>query len=93
MSQVIVNESPIDQFTLAHAASGILARRMGLSFVTTLVLGFVWDYAVEPELKDSNPQWFPYPSQDSKNHAFIDALTPAFAWLAYDAYLRRGLIK
>jgi len=91
MKNIVINESPVDQFTLAHGAAGVLARRMGLSFASTLALGFIWDYAVEPELKHSNPQWFPYPSQDSANHAFIDALTPAVAWLLYDAYLKRGI--
>ncbi len=91
MSKTIVNVSPVDQFTLVHAASGVVARKAGLSLITTLALGFIWDYMVEPELKRSNPDWFPYPSQDGDNHAFIDALTPAFAWIAYDIALKRGV--
>jgi len=88
---IVVNESPLDQFTLVHAMGGLLARCMGISFQTTLALGFAWDYIVEPAMKNTHPNLFPYPSQDAPSHAFIDAVTPAAAWLAYDAYLKRGL--
>ncbi len=90
MNGIVVNESPIDQFTLVHGGAGVLARCAGLSFFTTLALGFAWDYWIEPELKTSHPSWFPFPSPDSPSHAFIDAVTPAATWLMYDAYLKRG---
>ncbi len=86
--KIVINKSPIDQFTLVHAGAGVAARCYGLTFWQTLAAGFVWDYAIEPEFKATHPQWFPYPSQDSAEHAFIDALTPAAAWILTDWYLR-----
>lgn len=83
-----VNKSLVDQFTLVHGAAGVVARRTGVSFGVTVAAGFLWDYVIEPELKRSHPGAFPFPSQDAPDHAFIDAITPAVAWLAYDWYLR-----
>lgn len=93
MSQVIVNESPFDQFTLVHGASGVLAHAVGMTFGATLISGFLWDYLIEPRLKQTDPEYFPFPSQDGHLHAFVDALTPAVAWLAYDAYLKRNHLR
>ncbi len=89
MSKIIVNESPVDQFTLVHGAAGMIARQYGLSLGATFALGFLWDYWLEPVLKTSHPTWFPYPSQDTPAHAFIDAIVPGLTWMAYDAYLKR----
>ncbi len=88
MNEIVVNKSPFDQFTLVHGTAGVLARHVGLSFGVTLALGFAWDYIVEPYFKQSNPDWFPFPSQDAPSHALIDAVTPAVTWMAYDVYLR-----
>lgn len=84
----VVNKTPVDPFTLVHGAAGIAARKYGLSFSQTLALGFAWDYFVEPVLKKSNPDLFPYPSPDAPTHAFVDAITPAMGWVAYDVYLK-----
>lgn len=84
----VVNETPVDQFTLVHGAAGVAARKCGLSLGFTLALGFIWDYWIEPSLKNSNPEMFPFPSPDAPTHAFVDAITPAAAWILYDAYLK-----
>lgn len=85
---IVVNESPIDQFTLVHGTAGVLARCMGVSLGMTLALGFAWDYIIEPKLKTSHPKLFPFPSPDTESHAFIDAVTPAVGWLLYNDYLK-----
>ncbi len=87
--KIVVNKSPVDQFTLVHLASGAVSRHYGFTFAQTLVGGFAWDYAIEPELKRQYPKAFPYPSQDAPTHALIDALAPAAAWLIYDWWLKR----
>ncbi len=84
----IINKTPIDQFTLVHTAAGVFARRINLSLLTTVALGVVWDFLLEPELKAAHPNIFPFPSQDAPRHAFIDAFAPAAGWLAYDLYLK-----
>ncbi len=86
----VVNRSPIDPFTLVHAGAGVAARVYGLTFWQTLALGIVWDFSVEPALKRDYPCVFPFPSQDEKAHAVIDAAIPAVAWLLTDWYLKRA---
>lgn len=88
--KIVVNESPFDQFTFVHGAAGVLARCTGISFGMTLALGFVWDYWLEPKLKTSHPNLFPFPSPDAPSHAFVDAVTPAVTWVLYDEYLKKG---
>lgn len=87
---IVVNKSPIDQFTVIHAGAGVLAHRLGFSFWQTLGAGIVWDYAMEPELKKTYPEAFPYPSPDAPAHKLIDAVTPAIAWWVTDWYARRS---
>ncbi len=84
----MINKSPVDRYTLVHAAAGVAARHYGFSFWQTLGAGFVWDYVIEPAAKDACRKCFPHPSQDSAQHAFIDALTPAAAWVLTDWYLK-----
>ncbi len=90
LGRTIINKSPVDAFTLVHAGAGVLARHYNFSLMQTLAAGLAWDYVVEPELKKSYPCVFPYPSQDAKTHALIDALIPAAAWLVTDWWLKRG---
>ncbi len=87
--KIIVNKSPVDQFTLVHLGSGVVSHKLGFGFWATLAGGFVWDYALEPELKRSFPGQFPYPSQDAPTHKLIDAIAPAIGWYAYDWLLKR----
>lgn len=86
--RIIINKSPVDQYSLVHAAAGVLARTHQFSFWQTLAAGFVWDYVVEPAAKTACQECFPHSSQDSRTHALVDALTPAAAWLLTDWYLQ-----
>lgn len=88
--RVVVNKSPVDQFTLIHVSAGALARRMGLSLPATVFLGFLWDFGVEPGIKAAFPKLMPYPSQDTPTHALIDAMVPSIGWLAADWFLKRS---
>ena len=89
MNHIVVNKSPIDQFTFVHIGAGVAARMVGLSLTATLVLGFLWDFALEPALKKAHPETFPFPSQDAPSHALIDALVPGIGWVATDWLMRR----
>ncbi len=84
----VINKTPVDQFTLVHTAAGVLARRLDLSLLTTVAMGVVWDFLLEPELKAAHPEMFPFPSQDAPRHAVVDAFAPAVGWLMYDAFLK-----
>ncbi len=88
MQKIVVNKSDFDQFTLVHFGSGVLSNHLGFTFMQTLVGGFVWDYAIEPELKRQFKDVFPYPSQDAPAHKWIDALTPAVGWLVYEWWMK-----
>jgi len=87
---LVINKSPIDQYTLVHGAAGIAARHIGLSFQTTLALGFAWDFIVEPAAKKAWPHLFPHPTQDSPVHMAVDAVVPSLTWLLYDEYLKKN---
>lgn len=89
MHGIVINKSPVDPFTLVHLGSGMLSYKMGFTFAQTLAMGFVWDFALEPELKRRFPKQFPYPSQDADLHALIDAITPAVGWWLVDWYQNR----
>lgn len=86
---IIINKSPVDQFTLVHAGAGYFAHEYGLTFGQTLLAGIFWDYLLEPALKTDHPEWFPYPSPDAPVHAAIDAVTPAVAWWLTDQLKQR----
>ncbi len=84
-----INKTPVDQYTILHFGSGVVAHRYGVGFLTTLVSGFIFDYAIEPIAKQQVPEIFPHPSQDAPLHQFIDAVTPAIGWLIYDWIKKR----
>lgn len=87
---IVINKTPVDPFTLVHMGSGAVSRHFGFTFAQTLIGGFIWDYALEPELKRQFPSAFPYPSQDAPKHMFVDAIAPAVGWLLYDWWARRN---
>ena len=82
-----INECLVDRFSLLHISFGAVCRKVGLTLPQTVMLGFVWDYMLEPTLKSDHPEWFPYPSQDTPVHAFIDATIPSVGWVAADRYI------
>jgi hypothetical protein len=76
-----VNYALVDQWTLAHAAIGVLLGSQGLSPRQALVVGAAWEIAERP-LKDAFPAMFPSETQDSLRNAVGDALAMAAgAWL------------
>lgn len=86
---MVINKSPVDVYTLVHAAAGVAAYRYGWSFWQTLAAGIAWDYLIEPEAKLRCKMCFTHPSQDAPTHAFIDAVTPAIAWKLTEWWMRR----
>jgi hypothetical protein len=74
-----VNRKPIDRFTLAHAAVGLLLGlgRVKAPAVAALAVG--WEL-VENPLKDRYPQVFPHPSHDTAANATCDALAVLAGW-------------
>lgn len=82
--KIVINKSTVDQFTLVHLGAGVLARHFGMNLVTTIFLGVVWDFGLEPALKGDYPSLFPYPSQDAPKHAIVDAVAPAVGWIVTD---------
>ncbi len=87
--KIVTNKSPVDAYTLVHAAAGVAAHHYGLTFWQTLAAGFVWDYALEPAAKEACRPCFTHPSQDAPTHAFVDAVTPAIAWKLTEWWTRR----
>ena len=76
-----VNIDTFDRFSIAHAASGFVAERAGMSFVLTVVLAIGWEI-IENDLKDTLPRIFPNASHDTPRNAFGDVLAAAAGWIA-----------
>ena len=68
----MTNSSPVDKFTLAHAAGGAGLAAVGVSLPFAVLVAIGWEL-VERPLKKQYPSWFPHPSQDSTVNALLDA--------------------
>ena len=74
-----INQSPWDRFTFIHALAGVVARQAGISLELTLIGAIGWEF-IEPKLKESNPEYFPNPSEDSTSNKVVDVLATLIGW-------------
>ena len=77
---MVVNQDLFDEFSLLHLISGVIAKKAGLSFVTTLLGSAVFEL-LEIQLKTVGPSLFPHPSQDSSLNMFGDSIAVMVGWL------------
>lgn len=75
-----VNHKPVDRFTAAHAAAGLLLGLSGrVSFSSALLLAVGWEL-IENPLKERWPHLFPHPSFDSFQNSALDAVSVMAGW-------------
>ncbi len=81
-----INGDLVDRFTLLHLASGVALGLVGATPSQALAVGAAWE-VLERALKESIPEAFPHPSQDSIENATVDTLA---VWLGCALARRRG---
>ena len=84
---VNTNQMSVDQYTSLHFAAGIVMRSLGMSFFAVVLASLVWEYAIEPEWKRSDPGFFPAPSQDRPINSFFDTVAVVGGWIAAPHFL------
>ena len=75
-----INVAPVDRYTLAHSAVGVLAKTMGLGAVPTFFLAVAWEFAERP-LKRSYPGIFPRQTQNAVLNSVFDVGAVMVGWL------------
>lgn len=76
-----INAELVDRFTLVHAGVGVLLGYVGLSGGVAAAVAVGWELLERP-LKDSYPQLFPNPSQDSLPNMIGDSVAMMLGWMA-----------
>lgn len=76
----MINDDPIDRFTLAHGVGGMVLERMGATLPVTVFVAIGWEL-IERPLKRHYPSWFPHPSQDSTVNSLLDAAAVVAGYL------------
>lgn len=67
-----INQMAVDQYTMAHFATGYILARLGVSIMSITIFSVVFE-VFEDRLKDLAPSVFPYASFDTKRNALVDA--------------------
>lgn len=68
----MINQRPVDRFTLAHLVGGFIAGELGAPPAVAVAVAVGWELLERP-LKRAAPGAFPNPSQDSLSNAAVDA--------------------
>jgi len=76
-----INHAPVDRYTLLHALIGLGLGAAGASGPVTAGVAVGWEL-IERELKESHPEMFPHPSQDTLENAALDAGAVMAGWYA-----------
>jgi len=82
MSDVNVNQAPVDQYTALHFAAGVAMRRAKIGLLGTVLLSLAWEHWIEPAWKRTDPKFFPAPSQDKPINSLVDTVAVAVGWAA-----------
>ena len=77
----MINQNPVDRFTLLHAGSGFVAGRLGLPPALAIGGALLFEL-LEDGWKTQYPRAFPNPSHDSKENALVDVLAFVAAFYA-----------
>ena len=83
-----INHDPVDRFTGAHAARGVVYGVAGVPWWAAAVAAVGWELAENP-LKDRYPEWFPHASHDTAANATFDALAVMGGWALGQFWRRR----
>jgi len=75
----LINQNLFDRFSILHSLSGIVLKKMGLGVNATLI-GSVLFEILEYQLKNSIPELFPNPTQDSKLNMIGDTVAVVAGW-------------
>ena len=86
----MINQDPLDRFTLVHALSGVLAAKAGATLPQVVFLAVGWELLERP-LKIKYGRYFPHPSQDSLVNATLDASAMVIAYLIARKFLKTPL--
>lgn len=73
MNNIVVNQSPIDRFSVAHFAWGMAMAKLQFKPVQAVFTAVSFE-VMEDVMKKKYPSAFPNPSLDSKENALIDIL-------------------
>lgn len=83
-----INIAPVDRFTLAHGAIGLLAAAARIPLPWLAAGAVAWEVAERP-LKEVLPKLFPRQTQDSFENASVDALAMVGGWLLWYSLFER----
>ena len=74
-----INSDVVDRFTIAHFGVGGALGALDVPFLAAAAAAIGWEL-LEVKLKESMPEVFPHPSQDSIPNATADVLAWCAGW-------------
>jgi hypothetical protein len=80
----------VDFYTRIHFQFGVFLRSVNVALPHAVLASVLWEWIIEPHYKETQPELFPAPSQDSVLNRVFDTVAVAGGWYWANRERRRS---